>query len=85
MHLSGVGKNPRHVYYLPFDAHKELMGLFTNQHRKLSISVLLDYALVFLYTMPNEAEAFWCLENLVAKCPAYLEPDEPGDKRGGKV
>ena len=33
---------------------------------------ILSYALVFLYIMPSEAEAFYCLEKFVEKCPAYV-------------
>jgi hypothetical protein len=69
----------------PFHAQKELMHLFTNQHRKPDIHTLCDYATVLLYNMPSEAEAFWCLENFIAKCPAYVEPGKPGYKRRRKV
>lgn len=44
-----------------------------------------DYAVVFLYVMPSEAEAFCCLENFVARCPAFAESNFPGFFQSLKV
>ena len=71
-------------HYLPFCAHLELISGFTKQHHKLSM-LQFDYAVVFLYVMPSEAEAFCCLENFVARCPAFAESNFPGFFQSLKV
>lgn len=46
---------------------------------------VLVYALVLLYTMPSEAEAFYCLEKFVEKCPVYVSQSQSGGFHSSKV
>jgi hypothetical protein len=72
MHLSGTGKKPWYVHCL-LSTHLELR--FPNQDVKFFMIQVQTYALVLLYTMPSEAEAFYCLESFVEKCRAYVACD----------
>jgi len=42
------------------------------------------HALVFLYTMPSEADAFHCLQRFVERCPSYIQWGKTGDDTSGK-
>lgn len=56
-----------------FFAPPELIGGFTEQGHELSLFSVFPYAIVFLYAMLSEVEAFCCLQKLVTMCPAYGE------------
>jgi len=44
------------------------------RHLELDVLAFLVRAAVFLYTMPSEAEAFYCLEKFVERWPAFESP-----------
>jgi hypothetical protein len=72
MHLAGTGKKPWYVHYL-LSTHLALR--FPNQDTKFCMMPVHAYALVLLYTMQSEAEAFYCLESFVERCRGYAAFD----------
>jgi len=72
---SGADKISRYKGHLPFYTDLELMGLSTEQLRAPRIWTTCFYAFMFLYTIPDKVEAFYCLERFVEWCLNYAEPD----------
>lgn len=60
----------RYGHHLHFCAHLELIDGFTKQRDYIDAYAVCTFAVVFLYAMPSEVEAFCCLEKFVKMCPA---------------
>ena len=80
MHLPGTGKEIMYVCYI------HIAGInIRNQEPAIDEWTVSVYALVLLYTMPSEAEAFYCLEKFVEKCPVYVSQSSLRNPLGRKV